>query len=89
MSINLAFLQGHKKRLIFPYCFMNGGQFVDTSCNSFNHLKFDHCCSKKLCDSSRLGQNLDLINSHFTTDKVMSYILAGYKIVCWPSLLEF
>ena len=72
MSITLAFLQGHKKSLIFPYCFMNGDQFIDT--NSFNHLTFDPCCSKKLCYSSILGQNLDLVNSHFTTDRVMSFI---------------
>ena len=28
----------------------------------------------QLCDSSILGQNLDLVNSHFTTDRVMSFI---------------
>ena len=30
--------------------------------------------AKKLCDSSFLGQNLDLIHSHFKTDRVMSFI---------------
>ena len=30
--------------------------------------------AKKLCDSSFLGQNLDLINYHFKTDRVMSFI---------------
>ena len=30
--------------------------------------------AKNLCDSSFLEQNLDLINSHFKTDGVMSFI---------------
>ena len=30
--------------------------------------------AKKLCDSSFLGQNLDLIHSHFKTNRVMSFI---------------
>ena len=30
--------------------------------------------AKKLCDSRFLGQNLDLMNSHFETDRVMSFI---------------
>ena len=30
--------------------------------------------AKKLCDSSFLNQNLDWINSHFKTDRVMSFI---------------
>ena len=29
----------------------------------------------KLCDSSFLGKNLDLIHSHFKTDRVMSFII--------------
>ena len=45
--------------------------------------------AKKLCDSSFLGKNLDLIHSHFKTDSYIFYILAGYPMVCWPSLLEF
>ena len=30
--------------------------------------------AKKLCDTSYLGKNLDLIHSHFKTDIVMSFI---------------
>ena len=37
-----------------------------------------------------VGQNVDLIHSHFKTDKsYVSYILAGYPMICWPSVLEF
>ena len=51
-----------------------------------------HKCTllaKKLCDSSFLCQNLDLIHSQFKTESYVFYILAGYQMVCWPSLLEF
>ena len=30
--------------------------------------------AKKLCDSSFVGQNLDLIHSHFKIDRVISFI---------------
>ena len=39
-----------------------------------------HCChkctllAKKLCNSSFLGKILDLIHSHFKTDRVISFI---------------
>ena len=49
----------------------------------------DTLLAKKLCDSSFLGKISDLIHSHFKTDReYVFYILAGYQMVCWPSLLK-
>ena len=50
-----------------------GKVFIFNHCRSKTQLLFT-LLAKKLCDSSFLDQNLDLIHSHFKTDRVMSFI---------------